>query len=167
MARSPTAASGAVWGWLIAALLALPVAAESARIVNADGDLVAIGGYDAVAYFTESRAVQGDPDLAHVWQDAKWLFATAEHRDMFADQPERYAPRFGGFCTGGMALGQIREPDPENWSIIEGQLYLNHTKRGRDELRAKPGPIIADAATHWRELGQRLDLPPRALGIER
>lgn len=162
MARWLRAAFGASWaGVLIVFALALPAAAAGMYVVNKDGEDIAIRGYDTVAYFTEGRAVKGKPEFEHVWQDAKWLFATAEHRDLFARDPERYAPRFGGFCTGGMSLRYIQIPDPENWSIIDGKLYLNHSRRGRDRLRANPGPIIAEAETYWAAVKQQYDRSPR------
>lgn len=57
---------------------------------------VAIKGYDTVAYFTEGRAVRGSKEFAYTWNDAKWYFSNAKHRDMFASDPERYAPQYGG-----------------------------------------------------------------------
>ena len=57
---------------------------------------VAIEGYDTVAYFTEGRAVKGSKKFSHTWNDAKWYFSSAAHRDMFASDPENYAPRYGG-----------------------------------------------------------------------
>ena len=58
---------------------------------------VAIKGYDTVAYHTENRAVKGKSQFSYKWNDAKWYFASAENRDMFAADPERYAPQYGGY----------------------------------------------------------------------
>lgn len=58
---------------------------------------VAIKGYDAVAYFTDGRATPGKAAFEYTWRGAKWRFASAEHRELFATQPARYAPQFGGF----------------------------------------------------------------------
>jgi len=58
---------------------------------------VAIRGYDPVAYFTESMAVQGSSEYSHTWNEASWYFSTPEHRDLFAANPEKYAPKHGGF----------------------------------------------------------------------
>jgi YHS domain-containing protein len=55
-------------------------------------DGVAILGYDTVAYFTDGRAMRGKPEFEYVWGGSRWWFATAEHRDLFASDPERYAP---------------------------------------------------------------------------
>ena len=138
---------------LLAFALASPAAADSDRIINKDSEDVAIRGYDTVAYFTEGRAVQGKPEFEYVWQDARWWFANSEHRDLFAADPERYAPRFGGFCTGAMSLGLARFANPENWSIIDAKLYMNMTKRGRDDLRANPDTTIEKAEETWARRG--------------
>jgi YHS domain-containing protein len=58
---------------------------------------VAIKGYDTVAYHTERRAVKGKKKFSHEWNDAKWYFSSAENRDLFAENPERYAPQYGGY----------------------------------------------------------------------
>ena len=58
---------------------------------------ISISGYDTVAYHTESRAVKGKKEFSHKWNDATWHFVSAENRDLFASDPERYAPQFGGY----------------------------------------------------------------------
>ena len=58
---------------------------------------VAIKGYDTVAYHTEGRAVKGDRKFSYEWNDAKWHFASVINRDLFAADPDRYAPEFGGY----------------------------------------------------------------------
>ena len=58
---------------------------------------VAIKGYDTVAYHTGGRAMKGKKKYAHQWNDAKWYFASAANRDLFAAEPERYAPQYGGY----------------------------------------------------------------------
>ena len=58
---------------------------------------VAIKGYDTVAYHTEGRAVKGSKKFSHEWNDAKWYFSSAENRDLFVAEPERFAPQYGGY----------------------------------------------------------------------
>lgn len=58
---------------------------------------IAIHGYDTVAYHTENRAVKGKKEFSYEWNDAEWHFASAENRDLFAADPDRYAPQYGGF----------------------------------------------------------------------
>ena len=58
---------------------------------------VAIKGYDAVAYFTDSKAVIGNEDYSYTWNEAVWHFSSAEHRQLFAANPQKYVPHRGGW----------------------------------------------------------------------
>jgi YHS domain-containing protein len=111
---------------LAAALLAAtPVLALSAVNKSFFGG-VAIAGTDPVAYFADGRAVAGRAEFSHVWQGATWRFASAEHRDRFAGDPERYAPQYGGYCAWAVSQGYTAGIDPEAWRIVDGRLYLNY-----------------------------------------
>src|SRR5262245_34847527 len=74
---------------------------------------IALRGYDPVSYFTDGRPEKGSNDLWFAFDDAVYLFRSAEHRAMFAADPERYAPQYEGFCAAGISKGYKTEPDPE------------------------------------------------------
>ncbi len=93
--------------------------------VNVDGDGVAIKGYDPVAYFTQGSPRPGKADFVHEWNGAKWHFASLEHLEMFKADPEKYAPRYGGYCAYAVSQGTTADIDPGAWRIVEGKLYLN------------------------------------------
>jgi hypothetical protein len=119
---------------------------------------VAIEGYDTVAYFTDGRATMGSEEFAHDWLGATWLFASAEHRDLFAKQPVKYAPQYGGHCSLGAAFGEsTANIDPEAWSIVNGKLYLQYTKAGRDKWERDSANLIATADQKWPEIKVRLE----------
>src|SRR5262245_22878588 len=141
---------------LVAAFLfaVLPAAAGPIK-VNANDEHVAIEGYDTVAYFTLGKAVKGDPRFEAHWAEARWQFATAEHRDMFVRDPDRYAPRYGGFCAVGMARGYLATVDPEAWRIVDGRLFFTHKKRGQEIFQEDIAGTIDKAEKNWVTLGQR------------
>jgi hypothetical protein len=85
---------------------------------------LAIKGYDPVAYFTDGKPVRGTAEFEFEWDDRRWRFASAEHRDLFKASPVRYAPQFGNYCAMALALNQIVVADPENWLISDGKLYV-------------------------------------------
>ena len=102
-----------------------PATAENPMLFTDFRTGVAINGYDPVAYFTQGEPRQGDPAFAYEWNGATWHFASAEHRDAFAADPERYAPKYGGFCAYAVAKGNRVPADPKVWSIVDDRLYLN------------------------------------------
>ena len=56
--------------------------------VATNNENVAIRGYDTVAYFTDGKPTPGSPDYEFLWSGARWRFASAAHRDLFAKRPE-------------------------------------------------------------------------------
>ena len=134
---------------------ALPAAAGG--VVNASSFTgTAIEGYDPVAYFAEGRPVEGDSAFAHDWMGATWYFASAENRDRFAADPERYAPQYGGYCAWAVAHGYTAKIDPAAWKIVEGKLYLNYSKEVQaDWAQDIPGNITKSDA-NWPKI--RADL---------
>jgi hypothetical protein len=141
-------------GVLIVAGLALVVfivasSTSTRTVINVDADKVAIHGYDTVAYFTEGKATVGSSEFEHIWQDARWHFASATNRDLFAENPDRYAPRYGGYCSMGLAIGEYSDADPEMWTIIDGQLYLNKSQPVQDVWRKSPEAYIVASELNW------------------
>jgi len=124
-------------------------AGELSAPVNKDEYGVAIKGYDAVAYFENGRAEKGNPTYEYVWQDARWFFTSAGHRDRFAAAPERYAPQYGGFCATGMAAGVLYEVDPETFRIIDGRLYLSYNHSAQVKFLANAATNIQQANINW------------------
>ncbi len=142
---------------VVLALVALaPVSAGAVERVNQDREGVAVLGTDVVAYFTEGRAVRGSAEFEAEWQGARWQFASAEHRDAFRADPERHAPRYGGFCAYAVAHGGTAGIDPEAWEIVDGRLYLNLSPRIQRLWREDRDRFIAAADREWSVLaGER------------
>ncbi|MGB7085269.1 MAG: YHS domain-containing (seleno)protein [Phormidesmis sp.] len=113
---------------------------------------IAIRGADPVAYFTENRYVPGSADYTYEWANATWQFANPKNRDLFTENPEQYAPQYGGFCAWAVAEGYTAPVDPNAWEIVDGKLYLNYDARiQRRWQRDVPGNI-ARANENWPEV---------------
>ena len=127
-------------------------AALAGELINAKPGGLAVKGYDVVAYFTQERAVQGSEDFEHEWRGVRWRFASPEHLDAFSEAPESYAPRYGGYCSGGMALGNRAPVDPEAFAIVDGKLYLNFSKAVMHEFKANSEEKIEQADANWAKM---------------
>jgi YHS domain-containing protein len=124
--------------------------------VNATPEGVAIKGFDPVAYFTEQKPVMGSAGFEYVWNGAKWRFATAEHRDLFRAAPEKYAPRYGGYCAYAVSQGKTADIDPEAWTVFDGKLYLNLNKDVQGLWDKNREEYIRKADGNWpRMLGKK------------
>ena len=88
----------------------------------------AVGGADVVAYFSlqpGDKYVKGSKDFTHDYMGATWYFSTAENRDLFAADPEKYAPQYGGYCAFAVSHGFTKSVNPKYWHVVDGKLYLN------------------------------------------
>ena len=140
-----------VW---VAASVALAAAGQAAAAgmettVNVTPDGIAIDGWDTVAYFTEDGAVRGVPEFSHEWDGATWLFSSAANRDLFASNPEAYAPEFGGWCAYALSQGRYA-------AEVEPGHRLDRTRRAtlpqleRERARALAGQRPHQRHPCWR-----------------
>ncbi len=136
---------------IVAAMFVSPLLSTKKQFAeyNVDSDNVALHGYDTVAYFTEGQPMKGSAEFEKVWQDARWQFASATNRDLFTANPDRYAPQYGGYCSGGLATGEFADTDPEAWTIVDGKLYLNKNKELRVVWRKAPEAYMVYADYNW------------------
>lgn len=135
-------------GGLVAAVLGLALVGAVAGEIN-DLDGPAIKGHDPVAYFTERKPVAGTESFTARYKGATFRFASAANRDAFLADPVRYAPQYGGFCAYGAAGGYKADTDPQAWSIVDGRLYLNYSRRIQATWNQDQAGYIAKADRSW------------------
>lgn len=101
------------------------VAALAGVETSTDNNDVILAGHDAVAYFTQSKAVKGDARYTAQHDGAVYRFSSAENRNIFQASPEKYTPAYGGYCAYGTSLGKKFAVDGKAFEIVEGRLYVN------------------------------------------
>jgi len=136
--------------------LAVVLAVVVGRVAPANaappaGRRVALGGYDPVTYFMNQQPEKGSQEFWFAFDDAVYLFKSAEHRAKFAADPERYAPQYAGFCAGGISKGYRTEPDPEAWTIVNGKLFVFEFK-DRVPMFKQDTAFIDKANANWPAL---------------
>ena len=105
-------------------------------LVFTDKKGVALEGYDPVTYFAGGQPKKGDKVIEATFNGALYHFVSQENRATFEKDPTKYAPAYGGFCGYAASVGKVRPANPLIWSIVDGQLIVQHTK-GADELWKK------------------------------
>ena len=105
-------------------ILAVGAACLPSRSMAADPFPVAIKGYDPVAYFRLGKPTLGRQNIWYEWDERRYLFASAEHRELFKADSLRYAPQFPDFCAMSLTRGEVVDANPEYWLISEGKLYM-------------------------------------------
>ena len=112
----------------------------------------AIKGYDSVAYFTEGAPVKGKEQFSTEYQQATWQFASQQNLDLFLENPEKYAPQYGGYCAYAVSQNTTASIEPELFTIVDGKLYLNYSEKVNQQWTADKARFIVDADKNWPNL---------------
>lgn len=128
-------------------------AGDEPVVVNPKTGL-AISGFDPVAYFTDRKPVFGSPDLELRVNGVVWRFRNEGDKAAFADHPEVYTPRFGGYDPVAVAHGKSVPGHPLFWAVTGERLYLFYSAQARAAFLAAPGRIIARANRNWPKVAR-------------
>jgi YHS domain-containing protein len=140
----------------LAFVLALIAAAGlQAQKTNTDSAKLALKGYDPVAYFTDGDAVKGDAQFEVEHLGVTYRFASAAHRDLFANAPDNYLPQYGGFCAWAVSRGYTADTDPLAWKVVNDKLYLNYSKSVQGKWQADVPGNIAKGDANWPGLSRK------------
>ena len=127
-----------------------PTLAEAQSEIYKNWRGIAIKGYDPVAFHRQGKPVKGSGEYELQWKDAKWRFASAENRDLFEADPDRYAPRYGGYCAWAVSEGYTAGVDPKNaWNVVDGRLYLNYNAEIKQKWEKDIPGHIKKAGANW------------------
>jgi hypothetical protein len=123
-------------------------AATDPIVLNAHTGL-AISGFDPVAYFIDGKPKIGRAKLELRLDGVVWRFFNEGNRAAFADHPEVYAPRFGGYDPVAIARGVSVPGHPTFWAVTGERLYLFYSAEARTTFLADPGRILDAADRKW------------------
>jgi YHS domain-containing protein len=141
-------------------LIAGPAAEAQAPkvVVNAKSGL-ALEGYDPVTYFTEAAPVKGNATFSTKHLGVTYYFVSADHRDRFSSEPAKYAPQFGGYFGYGASRGYLASVDPEAYTIMNGRLILQNSKRVLELWKKEPDAWLKLADPNWPAIVAREGKP--------
>ena len=137
---------------MVGAIFASMAHAGVAPVYTASNSNQAVGGYDVVSYFTAQKAQKGNIDFQTNWKGATWLFASAQHKEAFVKNPEKYAPQYGGYCSFAVSQGYTAKGDPNAWTIVKDKLYLNYSKSVRKMWLKNIQANIVAGNGHWPKI---------------
>jgi YHS domain-containing protein len=119
---------------------------------------LAIGGMDPVSYFTEPAPLPGKAEFEYNWMGAPWLFASAANRDVFARNPEIYAPQYGGHGAMSMARGFVSDADPMIFTLFKQRLYMFYSASNREAFLLAPDAAALRGEEQWQVLSKTLSI---------
>ena len=130
---------------------------EPTVTLNKNSANLVLDGYDAVAYFNENLPREGKPEFTAEYRGAKWQFVSAENRDAFQKEPEKYMPQYGGYCAWAVGHGYTADTDPETGKVVGGKLYLNYSKDVAVKWNQDTGKYISEGDRNWENLSGKAE----------
>ncbi len=115
--------------------------------INTSSD-VAIKGYDPVAFYTQDKAVMGVKAFNYQWQGVQWQFVNQQNKQAFIEQPGKYAPQYGGYCSFAVSQGVTADINPQVWHLENQKLYFFMDEGVKAEWLKGGGRKLADANWH-------------------
>ena len=117
---------------------------------------LAIDGYDPVAFFTDGKAMAGNAAFELRHDGVVWRFRNSGNRAAFAERPDIYMPRYGGYDPVGVARGVAVAGRPNVWLIAGERLFLFYDPADRQKFAGDAVHFIATADRKWPQLQQSL-----------
>ena len=124
-------------------------------LVNVNRDGLALDGYDPVAYFTDNVPVEGQAAFQSRFMGAWYRFASGEHKELFDQTPEKYAPAYGGYCGYAASVDRLSPIDPSIFQVLDGRLVLQHNQRAWDKWNSDLAGNLVKADANWPGLVER------------
>ena len=120
-----------------------------ATVQNRSGEPVMLLGYDPVAYFTKGEPTRGNAQFKTNLLDRSYYFSNAENQALFAANPAKYEPQYGGFCSSGAAFAIKLGSDPTAWQIYNGRLFIFGDVLGQTAWQLDPDWNVDHADKLW------------------
>lgn len=94
----------------------------------------AANGYDVVAYFN-NKSEEGNKKFQTMFDGIVYKFSSEKNLNIFQENPEKYAPQYGGYCAYAVALKSDKVSiNPKSFLIKNDKLYLFYNAWGTNTL---------------------------------
>jgi YHS domain-containing protein len=113
---------------------------------------VAIQGFDPVAYFESSKAIEGNKEITAEYKKAIYWFSSEANKALFLKNPEKYVPQYGGYCAYGVSENHTSPTDPQAFTIVDDKLYLNYNLKVKELWTKDCEERIKKANENWKKL---------------
>lgn len=92
-------------------------------------------GYDVVSYF-DNKPMPGKDTYIAEYEQVKFRFSSEENLKTFKANPEKYVPKYGGWCAYAIGLnGSKVTIDPKSYRIYNNELFLFYKKNRNETLQ--------------------------------
>jgi YHS domain-containing protein len=113
---------------------------------------VQLDGYCPVAYIVMEESVMGDSKYSSTYEGETYYLANADAKKMFVAEPEKYLPKYDGYCATAVAMDKLMESDPQLFSVYNGATYLFSSQMAKESFDKDPQMTIKNANKNFASL---------------
>ncbi|MCL1078746.1 hypothetical protein D5R81_12345 [Parashewanella spongiae] len=143
---------------IIATSLSFTAPAFSADENNVAPGLTTVGaplglhGIDPVAFLDINNRIAGNASYVETYQNVAYYFSSEKNKIAFKNNPSKYVPQNGGFCTFGVSVGKKFDGNPNFASVENGKLYLFLNEDIYNEFKKDKKGTIKKASKNWKKI---------------
>ena len=135
--------------------VSLPVLATEKHWADANTGF-AIGGYDAVSYWSSTGPVKGIAEYEVFSGEVNWRFSNQGNYEEFTKHPEIYKPQYAGYGALAISQGKLPRGNPEIWAVADGKLYLFFSAQSKAKWELARKNFIRKAKVKWSAMQSKI-----------
>lgn len=111
--------------YLVLILTYIPIITLADSKPNVDKEGVILKGYDVVSYFGSKGPEKANTEIKTHYNGAIYLFVNEANKKEFLKNPEKYVPKYDGWCAYAVADSKSKvDIDPKTYLIQDGHLLV-------------------------------------------
>jgi YHS domain-containing protein len=119
---------------------------------NTDAGGVLLHGYDVMGYFYKNKALPGSNRFSYKWGGGTYWFSSAQYRSWFKSDPDRWVPKYGGWCAMSLTRGKKVDSDPNFFIRRETGLYIFANNEQMQAWLTDEAKHEAEAKARWEQI---------------
>jgi len=109
-------------------------------------------GYCLVSLQQRNKALKGHQSAAYLFRGRYYWFLNSAAKMAFKANPEKYVPKYDGYCAEGVSRNKRYPADPAQFVVFNNRTYLFYDAKTRMAFLTNPAPMIEKADANWATL---------------
>jgi YHS domain-containing protein len=141
------------------AIIALVVLLSFAITIQAQDqkskkEIAEFGGSCPVTYLMMEKDMKGDPKISSTVDGKTYYLANADAKKLFDAEPNKYLPKYDGYCATAVAMGKKVDSDHQFFTFYNGATYLFSNKMAKDTFDKDPKMMVKNADKNFTALNK-------------
>jgi YHS domain-containing protein len=120
--------------------------------LTAVGKPLGLHGIDPVAFIKIGNRISGSAAFTETYDNVAYYFSSEDNKNTFKQNPSKYVPQNGGFCTFGVSVGKKFDGNPKFAAVKNGKLYVFLNEDIFKLFQKDEDGTITNASQNWKKI---------------